>query len=56
MPNTKCKVKQENNNIITAHIAGKMRKQYIRIVTGGKVKVEMTPYELSVGRITCRGR
>ena len=50
------KVKLENGHVITAHISGKMRKHYIRILTGDKVKVEMTPYDLSVGRITFRGR
>ena len=56
MPNTTFKVKLENDHIITAHISGKIRKHYIRILTGDKVKVEMTPYDLSVGRITFRGR
>ena len=54
MPNTTFKVKLENDNVITAHISGKMRKNYIRILTGDKVKVEMTPYDLSKGRITFR--
>ena len=56
LPNTKFKVKLENDHIITAHISGKMRNHYIRILTGDKVKVEMTPYDLTVGRITFRGR
>ena len=56
MPNTTFKVKLENDHIITAHISGKMRKNYIRILTGDKVKVEMTPYDLSKGRITYRGK
>ena len=56
LPNTKFKVKLENDHVITAHISGKMRKHYIRILTGDKVKVEMTPYDLSKGRITFRGR
>ena len=43
LPNTTFKVKLENNHIITAHISGKMRKNYIRILTGDKVKVEMSP-------------
>ena len=47
MPNTTFKVKLENDHVITAHISGKMRKNYIRILTGDKVKVEMTPYDLS---------
>ena len=54
MPNTTFKVKLENDHIITGHISGKMRKNYIRILTGDKVKVEMTPYDLSKGRITFR--
>ena len=56
MPNTTFKVKLENDPVITAHISGKMRKNYIRILTGDKVKVEMTPYDLSKGRITYRGK
>ena len=56
LPNTTFKVKLENGHIITAHISGKMRKNYIRILTGDKVKVEMSPYDLTKGRITFRGR
>ena len=56
LPNTTFKVKLENDHIITAHISGKMRKNYIRILTGDKVKVEMSPYYLTKGRITFRGR
>mgnify|MGYP003332767557 CR=1 FL=1 len=56
LPNTVFRVELENGHIITAHISGKMRKHYIRILTGDKVKVEMTPYDLTVGRITFRGR
>ena len=56
LPNTTFKVKLENDHIITAHISGKMRKNYIRILTGDKVKVEMSPYDLTNGRITFRGR
>ena len=56
LPNTTFKVKLENDHIITAHISGKMRKNYIRILTGDKVKVEMWPYDLTKGRITFRGR
>ena len=56
LPNTTFKVKLENDHIITAHISGKMSKIYIRILTGDKVKVEMSPYDLSKGRITFRGR
>lgn len=54
LPNTMFRVKLENDHIITAHISGKMRKNYIRILTGDKVRVEMTPYDLSKGRITYR--
>ena len=50
------RVKLENDHVITAHISGKMRKHYIRILTGDKVKVEMTPYDLTKGRITFRER
>ena len=56
LPNTMFKVKLENDHVITAHISGKMRKHYIRILTGDKVKVEMTPYDLTKGRITFRER
>ena len=54
LPNATFKVKLENDHVITAHISGKMRKNYIRILTGDKVKVEMTPYDLTKGRITFR--
>ncbi|MCS5587216.1 MAG: translation initiation factor IF-1 [Porticoccaceae bacterium] len=56
LPNTMFRVKLENGHIIIAHISGKMRKHYIRILTGDKVKVEMTPYDLTKGRITFRER
>ena len=56
LPNTLFKVRLENGHEIIAHISGKMRKNYIHILTGDKVKVEMTPYDLSKGRITYRGR
>ena len=56
LPNTTFKVKLENDHVIIAHISGKMRKHYIRILTGDKVKVEMTPYDLTKGRITFRER
>ena len=56
LPNTMFRVELENGHLITAHISGKMRKHYIRILTGDKVKVEMTPYDLSKGRITFRMR
>lgn len=56
LPNTMFRVELENGHIITAHISGKMRKNYIRILTGDKVTVEMTPYDLTKGRITYRER
>lgn len=56
LPNTTFRVELENGHIITAHISGKMRKNYIRIVTGDKVKVELTPYDLTKGRISYRFR
>ena len=54
LPNATFKVKLENGHVVTAHISGRMRKNYIRILTGDKVKVEMTPYDLTKGRITYR--
>jgi translation initiation factor IF-1 len=54
LPNTMFRVKLENGHVVTAHISGRMRKNYIRILTGDKVKVEMTPYDLTKGRITYR--
>jgi len=56
LPNTMFRVELENGHIVTAHISGRMRKHYIRILTGDKVKVELTPYDLSKGRITYRTR
>jgi translation initiation factor IF-1 len=56
LPNTTFRVQLDNGHVITAHISGKMRKHYIRILTGDRVKVEMTPYDLSKGRITFRQR
>ena len=56
LPNTMFRVELENGHIVTAHISGKMRKHYIRILTGDKVTVEMTPYDLTKGRITYRSR
>ena len=56
LPNTTFKVRLENGHEVIAHISGKMRKNYIRILTGDKVKVELTPYDLSKGRITYRVR
>jgi translation initiation factor IF-1 len=54
LPNTMFKVELENGHIVTAHISGKMRKNYIKILTGDHVKVELTPYDLTKGRITFR--
>ena len=56
LPNTTFRVKLDNDHVVTAHISGKMRKHYIRILTGDKVKVEITPYDLSKGRIIFRER
>lgn len=56
LPNTLFKVELENGHVINAHISGRMRKSYIRVLTGDKVKVEMTPYDLSKGRIIFRGK
>ena len=56
LPNTTFRVKLQNDHIVTAHISGKMRKHYIRILTGDKVSVELTPYDLSKGRIIYRAR
>jgi len=54
LPNTVFRVELENGHSITAHISGKIRKHYIRILTGDKVTVEMTPYDLTKGRIIFR--
>lgn len=56
LPNTTFRVKLKNGHVVTAHISGKMRKNYIRILTGDAVTVEMTPYDLTKGRIIYRGR
>lgn len=56
LPNTMFRVKLENDHIVTAHISGKMRKHYIRILTGDAVTVQLTPYDLTKGRITFRAR
>ena len=56
LPNTMFRVELENGHVVTAHISGKMRKHYISILTGDSVKVEMTPYDLTKGRITVRMR
>lgn len=54
LPNTTFRVKLENGHMINAHISGRMRKHYIRILTGDTVTVELTPYDLTRGRITYR--
>jgi translation initiation factor IF-1 len=54
LPNALFKVELENGHIVLAHISGKMRMHYIRILPGDRVTLEMTPYDLSKGRITYR--
>ena len=56
LPNTMFRVELDNGHVVTAHISGKMRKHYIRILRGDKVSVELTPYDLTKGRITYRAR
>jgi translation initiation factor IF-1 len=56
LPNTLFRVKLDNGHVVTAHISGKMRKHYIRILTGDRVTVQLTPYDLTKGRITFRAR
>ncbi len=56
MPNAMFKVELENGHKILAHISGKLRMHYIRILPGDKVTVEMSPYDLTRGRITWRGK
>jgi len=56
LPNTMFRVQLENGHIVIAHISGKMRKNYIRILKGDKVTVQLTPYDLTKGRITFRSR
>ncbi len=56
LPNTTFKVELENGHQILAHISGKLRMNYIRILPGDKVKLEMSPYDLNRGRITWRGK
>ena len=55
LPNAMFRVKLENGHIVTAHTAGKLRKNRIRVLQGDKVRVEMTPYDLTKGRIIFRG-
>lgn len=54
LPNAMFKVELDNGHLILAHIAGKLRMHYIKILPGDKITVEMTPYDLSKGRITYR--
>ena len=56
LPNTMFRVQLDNGHIVMAHISGKMRKNYTRILTGDKVTVQITPYDLTKGRITFRAR
>jgi len=56
LPNTMFKVELENGHTVLAYLSGKMRKYYIRVLLGDKVKVEMSPYDLTRGRITYRYR
>ena len=54
LPSTMFRVRLDNDHIVLAHISGKMRKNYIKILTGDRVTVEMSPYDLSKARITYR--
>jgi translation initiation factor IF-1 len=54
LPNTQFRVELENGHVIVAHMSGRMRKNYIRLVPGDRVEVELTPYDLSKGRISFR--
>jgi translation initiation factor IF-1 len=54
LPNTMFRVELENGHVVLAHISGKMRMHFIRILPGDKVKLELSPYDLSKGRITYR--
>ncbi|MDR2877673.1 MAG: translation initiation factor IF-1 [Chromatiales bacterium] len=56
LPNTMFRVMLDNGHVVTAHISGKMRKHYIRILTGDKVTVQLTPYDLTKGRIVFRAK
>ena len=56
LPNNTFRVQLENGHVVMAYISGKMRKNYIRILTGDKVTVQMTPYDLTKGRIVLRSR
>lgn len=54
LPNAMFRVELENGHVVLAHISGKIRKNFIKILPGDKVKVELTPYDLTRGRITYR--
>ncbi len=54
LPNAMFKVELENGHIVLAHVSGKMRMHFIRILPGDKVKLELSPYDLTRGRITFR--
>ena len=54
LPNARFRVKLENGHIVLAHVSGKMRMHFIRILPGDKVKLELSPYDLTKGRITYR--
>ena len=56
LPNTQFRVELDNGHVVHAHIYGKMRENYIRILRGDRVTVQLTPYDLSKGRITYRAR
>ena len=56
LPNAMFKVELQNKHVILAHVSGKLRMNYIRIVPGDKVKIEMSPYDLTRGRITWRSK
>ncbi len=54
LPNTQFRVELENGHVIVAHMSGRMRKNYIRLVPGDRVEVELTPYDLTKGRVSFR--
>ena len=56
LPNTRFKVELDNKHVVVAHISGRMRKNYIRILTGDRVTVALTPYDLTKGRIIFRNK
>ena len=56
LPNAQFRVELQNGHIVTAHISGKIRMHFIRILPGDAVKVELSPYDLTRGRITFRGK